>query len=80
MIGFAAPPIISNDGEVTSTVGIPADMTRRKQYEQQLNALYTSTRWLMGATNHEEVVKVAREAVTEVLGYAISDILLYGES
>ncbi|AFK19592.1 PAS domain S-box protein [Haloferax mediterranei ATCC 33500] len=80
VIEFAISPIVDEDGSITGAVGISTDITERKRYEEQLNALHVSTRELTAATSREQVAEVVCDAANGVLNYNISGVLLYDES
>ncbi|ELZ92952.1 HTR-like protein [Haloferax mucosum ATCC BAA-1512] len=80
VVEFAISPIIGDDGEITGAVGISTDITERKRYEKQLNALHVSTRELTAATSREQVATVVCDAADGVLNYNISGVLLYDEA
>ncbi|MFD1563279.1 PAS domain-containing sensor histidine kinase [Haloarchaeobius amylolyticus] len=45
------------------------DVTARKEYERQLQALHTATRWLMEADDSEEIARLVADAARTILGY-----------
>ena len=49
--------------------GVFRDVTARKEYERQLQALHTATRWLMEADDREEIARLVADAASTILGY-----------
>ena len=56
-----------------------SDITDRKQYEQQLEALNTSVQNLLAAEARKEVAEVATETARDVLGLDANGVHLYDE-
>ncbi|KAB1187276.1 MULTISPECIES: PAS domain S-box protein [Haloferax] len=80
VIEFTITPIVDDEGEVSGAVGLSADITGRKRYQERLNALHVSTRRLSAATSKEAVADVVCDAAVEVLDYDLSGVFLYDES
>src|SRR6056297_1263481 len=49
--------------------GVFRDVTARKEYERQLQALHTATRWLMEADDRTEIAQLVADAASTILGY-----------
>ncbi len=49
--------------------GVFRDVTARKEYERQLQALHTATRWLMEADDRAEIAQLVADAASTILGY-----------
>ena len=56
-----------------------SDITDRKQYERQLEALNTSVQNLLGAETRKEVAEIATETARDVLGLDANGVHLYDE-
>ncbi|MFA9417198.1 PAS domain-containing sensor histidine kinase [Natrinema sp. HArc-T2] len=50
-------------------VGVFRNVTARKEYERQLQALHTATRWLMEADDRTEIAQLIADAASKILGY-----------
>jgi len=61
-------------------VGVFRDVTARKEYERQLQALHTATRWLMAADDREEIAQLVADAASAILGYEHNVVRLVDET
>ncbi|WP_458188457.1 PAS domain S-box protein [Haladaptatus sp. NG-WS-4] len=55
------------DDDAVARTGVVRDVTERKQFEEMLKALHSSSRAFLGARSSEDVSQIAVETATEVL-------------
>jgi len=60
--------------------GVFRDVTARKEYERQLQALHTATRWLMEADDNEAIAQLVADAASAILGYEHNVVRLVDET
>ncbi|WP_435158586.1 bacterio-opsin activator domain-containing protein [Haladaptatus sp. DFWS20] len=64
---FRTIPLTTDDDDVFAAMAVSQDVTERKQYEERLQALYTSSRGFLTADTTPEISQILIETASDVL-------------
>ncbi len=64
---FRTVPLTTDDGDVFAAMAMSQDVTERNQYQERLQALYTSSRGFLTADTAPEISQILTETASDVL-------------
>ena len=64
---FRTVPLTTDDGDVFAAMAMSQDVTEREQYQERLQALYTSSRGFLTADTTPEISQILTETASNVL-------------